>query len=218
MATWVYGGGIRQNLPVSLPQVEHPSEAVAVCTFSSPGRKSCDPRWAYSSSLYSASYSHSQAALSPVREERAILPGSQSRPADIFLRSYHNGLDCAIDVTVISPVQKALLVKSAEVPGHALTHAFDRKMRQNFEECRKEGVHFMPLPIETFGGFHEQSVSIINKIGTQLAKHTGRLESEVISHLYQRLGILLVKGNSALVLSRSVDAATANIDGDIDFG
>ena len=121
-------------------------------------------------------------------------------------------------MTIVSPVQKALLHRSAEAAGSALTHAFDRKMRQNFDDCQKEGIYFIAAPIETFGGLHSQSISIISKIGTQLARHTGRLESEVISHLYQRLSILLAKGNSALIASRSIDTCPSDLDGDIEHG
>ena len=159
-----------------------------------------------------------QAALSPVREERDLISNSQSRPGDIFLRSYHQGMDLAIDVTVISPVQKALVAKSAEEAGYALQHACDRKNRLHFEECQKEGIHFAPLAIETFGGFNSQSILIVNKIGRQLAGHTGKLESEVISHLYQRLSLLLAKGNSALILSRVLDICPAHVDGESDKG
>ena len=155
--------------------------------------------------------------MSPAREERALLPGSDSRPADVFLPSYHNGLDCAVDVTIVSPLQKALIARSSEVAGSALTHAFDRKMRQNYDNCNREGIHFVAAPVETFGGFHSQSIAIVSKIGRQLARHTGRLESEVISHLYQRLGILLTKGNSALILSCFIESSSSpDVNGDVD--
>ena len=43
-------------------------------------------------------------ALSPVREERALLPGVDARPADVLLLSWHQGHDTALDVTVVSPL------------------------------------------------------------------------------------------------------------------
>jgi len=89
----------------------------------------------------------SQAALSPVREERALLPVKDSRPADVFLPSWFQGLDTALDVTVVSPLQQALVAKAAETAGAALSHAFERKNRQSLEECRAEGIHFIPLPV-----------------------------------------------------------------------
>ena len=137
----------------------------------------------------------SQAALSPVKEERALIPGREARPADVLLPSWHQGQDTALDVTVVSPLQLALVEKAAEQPGAALTHAFDRKQRQSFEDCKAEGVHFSPLPVETLGGWHPQAISIIRKLGRQLARQSGRQDSEVIAYTFQQLGVLMMKGN-----------------------
>ena len=86
-------------------------------------------------------------------------------------------------------------------------------MRLSF---KREGINFLPLPFETFGGLHSQTIRVISKIGRALAGHTGRLESEVVSHLFQRLGILLMKGDSALILSRSPHQPPSLLDGDLD--
>ena len=45
-----------------------------------------------------------QIALAPAREERSLIPGSQSRPADVYLPSWANWRDAASDVTVVSPL------------------------------------------------------------------------------------------------------------------
>ena len=158
----------------------------------------------------------SQAALRPAREEQALLPGSESRPADIFLPSFDKGRDCALDVTVVSPLQQALISKASEEPGAALTFAYDRKIRQSYDACHKEGISFLPLPIETLGGFHPTTTSTISKIARALATHSSKPASEVSSHLFQRLGILLTKGNSALVLSRAPSIPASVLDGDRD--
>ena len=62
----------------------------------------------------------SQAALSPVKEGRALLPGKDARPADVLLPSWHQGQNTALDITVVSPLQQALVLKAAEEPGSAL--------------------------------------------------------------------------------------------------
>ena len=51
-----------------------------------------------------------------------------------------------------------------------------------------------------------------------LASHTGKKADEQIKHLFQRLGILLMRGNSALILNRTPrHADAAEVDGDQDF-
>ena len=64
------------------------------------------------------------------------------------------------------------------------------------------GIAFIPMPVETMGGWHDASVNQIRKIGSSLARQTGQEDSMTISHLFQRLSILLVKGNAALLLNR----------------
>ena len=61
-----------------------------------------------------------QASLSPAREERALIPGGEVRPADVFLPSWSNGRDTALDVTVVSPLQQSLVDKATEEKSHAL--------------------------------------------------------------------------------------------------
>ena len=80
----------------------------------------------------------------------------------------------------------------------------------------QEGVKFFPLPVETLGGWHQQSIQVVSRLALQLARHTGSLESEVTSHLFERMGILLMKGNAALILSRSLDFPSQELDGVVD--
>ena len=70
-----------------------------------------------------------------------------------------------------------------------------------------------PMPVETLGGWHEQSALQVKKIGSALARHTGQEESEAIRHLAQRLSVLLAKGNAALLLNRSPTFPSPEIDG-----
>ena len=75
---------------------------------------------------------------------------------------------------------------------------------------------FLPVPVETLGGWHNTSVDQIRKIGRALARNTGQEENEAIRHLFQRLGVLLVKGNAALMISRVPVYPDTEVDGDED--
>ena len=58
------------------------------------------------------------ANLAPLKEERAILPGTDARPADVLIPHWGVGpKDLAIDVTVINPLRQDLAEKSAKEPG-----------------------------------------------------------------------------------------------------
>ena len=154
-----------------------------------------------------------QACLGPTREGRALIPGRQARPADIYLPSWSGGLDTALDITVINPLQQTLLDRSAANPGHALQVAFNRKMSKHGEDCRMAGIAFMPLPLDTLGAWGESRSREVKRMGSSLARHTGGEESKVIRHLIQRVSVTLMKVTANLILNRRPNNSSTNIDG-----
>ena len=50
----------------------------------------------------------SSAHLAPTKEDRALLPNSEGRPADVMLKNFQGGLHAALDVSVINPLQTSL--------------------------------------------------------------------------------------------------------------
>ena len=153
------------------------------------------------------------AALAPTREDRALLPGTDARPADVLIPRWTHGKDTALDVTIVNPLQAALVGQAATTAGHALAYAYKRKMSGTGAACQREGMVFIPMPAETLGGWHEQAVLQVRKLGSALARQTGQEESVAIGHLFQRLSILLVRGNAALFLNRIPSFADPHIDG-----
>ena len=75
----------------------------------------------------------------------------------------------------------------------------------------------MPLLVETLGGWHPTALKVLNKLARQLAQNIGREDTEVQNHFFQWLGILLMKGNVSLLLSRVLSYAPQHIDGDREF-
>ena len=102
---------------------------------------------------------------------------------------------------------------AAASPGHAADVAFERKMVGAAEACRSEGIVFLPLAAETFGGWHEVAVLQVNKLASALARHNGQEEGEAISHTWSRLGVLLQRGNAAMMANRVPSFPAPPIDG-----
>ena len=94
------------------------------------------------------------ASLAPVKEGRFLLPGKDARPADLLIPRWAGGKDACLDVTVVSPLQRAMVAGAAATDGYALTKAFDRKVAKAAEDCRQAGLAFIPLAADTFGGWH----------------------------------------------------------------
>ena len=66
---------------------------------------------------------------------------------------------------------------------------------------------------ETFGGWHPSAQREVKKLGSALARHTGQDEAEAVSHLWGRLGILLQRGNAAILGNHVPALPDPEIDG-----
>ena len=153
------------------------------------------------------------AALSPVKEGRFLLPGADRRPADVFIRGWQGGQDAALDVTVTNPLKDDTRAGAAATPGYGASQAYERKMRTSADACRAQGIIFLPLAAETFGGWHEVAEAQVKKLASALARHNGQEEGEAISHTWSRLGVLLQRGNAAMMANRIPTFPAAPIDG-----
>ena len=109
------------------------------------------------------------------------------------------GRDAALDVTVFNPLHVATLAGAAATPSHTLTFAHNRKLRGAEDECRRQGIAFLPMAAESFGGWHPAAEREFRKLGAALSCHTGQEEDEAHRHLWGRLGVLLQRGNAALL-------------------
>ena len=104
------------------------------------------------------------------------------------------------------------MVQSGATPGHTLTWAFNEKCRDYLQACA--GVAFIPLPVETLGGWHDIAVDQIRKLARAGARNMGKEEDEAVRHLFQKLGVLLIKGNAAMLLNRIPSSPLSEVDGD----
>ena len=158
-----------------------------------------------------------QASLAPAKEQSALIPGSQARPADVYIPGWANGRDAALDVTVVSSLQKELRKGEAAEAGSAAARRYREKMTKSFQACEAEGIKFFPVVVEALGGWHEEAVPVVSKLARQLASHASKDAEEQTRHLFQRLSLLLMRGNAALILNRTPVHADAVVDGDQDF-
>ena len=142
------------------------------------------------------------ANLAPRKEENDLIPGTNARPGDVYIPKWTGGKDTALDVTVVSPLLPTRVKDSAATPGHTLSVAFSDKCRNTFQACARENIRFIPLPVETLGGWHDKAADQIRKLARASARNTGREEEEAIRHLFQRLAVLLVQGNASLLINR----------------
>ena len=112
------------------------------------------------------------------------------------------GKDTAFDVTVVNPLQAALVRDAATTPGHALSTAHSRKLAKSFEPCQQEGITFVLIAVESLGAWHKCAINEIKKLGSAKARHNGEEESVEVQRLFQKLSVALMRGNCALFNNR----------------
>ena len=154
-------------------------------------------------SIRDAVFSAAQsAALAPRREVPSLVPGSQSRPADVYLPCWKRGRPAAFDVTVISTLQQSTIQGAAENQGHALIVAEERKFAAHGSSCQAAGISFVPLAFETLGGLSVTASDTISSLGRLLGQRLGIPTSDSTRHLFQRIAISLWKGNATAWINR----------------
>ena len=164
-------------------------------------------------SIRDALFSSAQsAALCPRKEVPSLIPGSKSHPADIYLPHWTHGKPVALDVSVISPLQRLTLENSSMSQGHALSVGEYRKHSTRSDACRKIGVSFVPLLVKTIGGWSEMASQTITSIGRLLGWCLGSNPEDTIRHLFQCLSIFLWWDNLTMWLTRS-PISLPSIDG-----
>ena len=71
----------------------------------------------------------------------------------------------------------------------------------------------MPIVVESFGGWHEAAVREVERLGAALARQSGQEEEEAVRHLWGKLGMLLQRGNAAILANRVPSFPDPAIDG-----
>ena len=146
----------------------------------------------------------SGAFLSPISEQKCLLPDNNSRPGDIFLPVWNDGQPAVLDVTVTSPLQSSFIINASEKSGFALSAAEDRKYKQCAENCSEIGIQFIPLAFETFGGFSETVRKTLKQIAT-LADNRNLQPaglSVAFSRLSQSVSVTAFRGSAIMLLAR----------------
>ena len=85
-------------------------------------------------------------------------------------------------------------------------------MAAHAEACRSVGVTFVPLVVESLGGWSETAVHSIKSIGHQLGQRLGIPPADSTTHLFQRFSICLCRGNAAMWIRRC-PISSAEVDG-----
>ena len=145
------------------------------------------------------------ASLNPTKEMPGLVPTSQSRPADVYVGNWIDGQKMAFDVSVVSPTQDAILHRAVDSAAAAIDMRKSSKKHAHFDNCHSQGIFFQPLVVETFGGWDKDAVQFLKDIARLDARRWGKNDAIEIKQFFQRLSIVLQRGNAALLINRDAD-------------
>jgi hypothetical protein len=119
------------------------------------------------------------------------------RPADIFIPNFSVGRGACLDFAVTSPFQQTNI--NEELPAKAYEQIKRTKYTQKVE---REGFTFIPMIVETTGGWGPSAGPVFELVANRVAPRLGISIIEARHRLYQMMSICLYRCNARMILSR----------------
>ena len=150
-----------------------------------------------------------KAQLSVEKEKNGLLEDGK-KPADIYIHSYLDRTDYALDVTVTSPYKFDIIRDAAHETLAAASQASINKYKKYEKDVINKSWQFQPLCFEASGGFDKPSRLLINAIATAVASRYGIAKAVIIRSITNELSVILTRAASRMVLRRMVEKEPLN--------
>ena len=125
-----------------------------------------------------------------------------SRPADILLPNWALGKPAAFDISVTSPLNPKIISVVGLSAGAAALSTEERKHTESDPKRNVLGWCCVPLVTESYGAWGKEAMDSFKMLASRLAIISGKPKSVVLSELYSRLNLHLVRANATAILSR----------------
>ena len=127
---------------------------------------------------------------------------SHSRPADVLISNWALGKTAACDISVTSPLNSNIMSEAGVTAGAAAQATELRKHEANDVKCSELGWLCIPLVVESYGAWGKEAMESFSSLASRLAITSSRPKSAVLSELYGRLNLNLVRTNMRAIMSR----------------
>ena len=125
--------------------------------------------------------------------------------------SWFHGQPVAFDLAITSPQRQDALVQAATTKGAgaSMYEAHKRSHLDTYEECRQQGIAFIPLVAEPSGGWEASALSTFSKWAKLATKRGGAASSPkaVLPQFLERLCVYIRAAKARAVLRRGDAAA-----------
>ena len=142
----------------------------------------------------------SNAHLEPIKEKANILNNNpRRRPADVYIPQLFGGKAAALDIAVTCPLQDKYINLEIDPADH---YADTVKHATYDEGFKGVDIDFIPVVMDTFGGYGAEGLRAITEIIRRGASRLNLPPSIYKTQCWQRLSLSLQKSNSRMVLTR----------------
>ena len=111
-----------------------------------------------------------------------------SRPADVFISQFEDRETC-LDVSVVHPCTPTTVVRAAQERGFAASAMEASKLALYSERCSANNMLFLPIVMESYGGFGPSAVISLCRLARYHAHFTGEEYSSCKRRLFQSMAI-----------------------------
>ena len=129
------------------------------------------------------------------------------RPADVYAPSWFHGQPAALDLAITSPQRQDVLNQASRETGHAAV-AYESRKRSHLrteEECREQGILFVPLVAESSGGWGPSALAAFRKMARRAAGRSGLSTpaQAVLPRFLEQLSVAIRGAKARAVLRRA---------------
>ena len=97
-------------------------------------------------------------------------------------------------------LQAAMVAGCAEDGAHAVQVAVDRKLRFYAARCEAEGLAYMPVAIDTFGGWHSLALETITRVLQNFPKlESDQKNKKFIIHMIFKVTRVFLKSQNCIL-------------------
>jgi hypothetical protein len=145
------------------------------------------------------------------REPPDLIPGTDLRPADVFLTGLE-GTPLAVDVTIVDTLQARTLPAAAQHAGEAARQKEAAKVAKYRVPLSRNNIRFNAFAIESFGYIGAGARSLLATLATRIARRDDEALSTVKHSLFYAFGTLVRQSVAQRVLDRipSPSASSSN--------
>ena len=138
-----------------------------------------------------------------------------THPADVLVSNPSGSASAAYDITVTSPLNPSIILEAGVSAGSAAKAAEVRKHLKYDVKCSELGWQCTPLAVEKYGAWGAEACNTFSFIASRVAIMTNKSKSMILSNVYGKLSIILVRSNARAIMLRSLMPAAGGFSENI---